>query len=238
MASVNISGFINSFDNKLEPPIKHHLKNVYACLAMSTLAAGLGAIIATHNLIKTEAGLFCAIGAAVFLFLLLIYPDDDGKETAKRVGYLFGFSVLSGFGMGPLLKYAMIVDPSIIVTALISTSLVFVSFSLCAIFSERGKWLYLGGILLTLLNSLMLMGFANIFLKSTVLWNIRAYLGIFVMCGYILYDTQAIIVKRKMGSKDVVAHALDLFVDVLGIFRKLLIVLSQKEEQRKKRRNS
>lgn len=238
MASVlNINTFINSFNNKLETPVKQHLKNVYACLAMSTLAAGVGASLHLFTNIL-QAGLLSAIGALVCFFLLISTPDDNGKGMTKRVGYLLGFSALSGVGMGPLLEHVILVDPSIVVTAFIATSVVFVSFTLCAIFSDRGKWLYLGGILFTILNSLMLMSFANIFFGSTLLWNAQVYLGLLAMCGFVLYDTQAIIEKRRMGSKDFVAHSLDLFVDVLGIFKRLLIILTQKEEdQRKKRRN-
>lgn len=48
------------------------------------------------------------------------------------------------------------------------------------------------------------------------------------MCGFVLFDTQLIIEKRRMGSKDFVQHALELFIDFIGMFRRLLIILSQK----------
>lgn len=207
--------------------MKQHLKNVYACLAMSTLAAGVGASIHLFTNIL-QAGLLSAIGALVCFFLLISTPDDNGKGMTKRVGYLLGFASLTGVGMGPLLEHIILVDPSIIITAFIATSVVFVSFTICSIFSDRGKWLYLGGILFTLLNSLMLMSLANIFFGSTILWNAQIYLGLLAMCGFVLYDTQAIIEKRRMGSKDFVAHSLDLFVDFIGIFKRLLIILTQK----------
>lgn len=194
---------------------------------MSTLAAGVGGSIHLFtNLL--QAGFISGIGAIVFFFLLISTPDDNGKGMMKRVGYLLGFATLTGVGMGPLLEHVILVDPSIIITAFIATSVVFVSFSICAIFSERGKWLYLGGTLFTILNSLMLMSLANILFGSTLLWNIQIYLGLFAMCGFVLYDTQAIIEKRRMGSKDFVAHSLDLFVDFIGVFKRLLIILTQK----------
>lgn len=237
MASVGINSFMNSFNTRLEAPVKQHLKNVYACLAMSTLAAGLGASLHLYTNIL-QAGFLSAIGALVFFFLLISTPDDNGKGMTKRVGYLLGFSTLTGVGTGPLLEHVILIDPSIIVTAFIGTFVVFVSFTLCSLLSERGKWLYLGGILFTLLNSLMLMSLANLLFGSTLLWNAQIYIGLVAMCGFVLYDTQAIIEKRRMGSKDFVAHSLDLFVDFIGIFKRLLIILTQKEqESRKKRRN-
>ncbi|XP_060529596.1 bax inhibitor 1 [Cylas formicarius] len=237
MASVNINSFVNSFNNRFEAPVRQHLKNVYACLAMSTLAAGVGASIHMFTNIL-QAGFLSAIGALIFFFLLISTPDDNGKGMTKRVGYLLGFSTLTGVGMGPLLEHVVLVDPSIIITAFIATSVVFVSFTICALLSERGKWLYLGGTLFTLLNSLMLMSLANIFFGSTLLWNAQIYIGLFAMCGFVLYDTQAIIEKRRMGSRDFVAHSLDLFVDFIGVFKRLLVILTQKEqESQKKRRN-
>ena len=48
------------------------------------------------------------------------------------------------------------------------------------------------------------------------------------MCGFVLFDTQLIIEKRRMGNKDFVQHALELFIDFIGMLRRLLIILTQK----------
>lgn len=52
------------------------------------------------------------------------------------------------------------------------------------------------------------------------------------MCGFVIYDTQLIIEKYHMGSKDFILHSLDLFVDFVNIFRHLLIILTQKVKVR------
>lgn len=48
------------------------------------------------------------------------------------------------------------------------------------------------------------------------------------MCGFVLYDTQLIMEKRRNGDKDFIVHSLDLFTDLIGIFRRLLIILTNK----------
>lgn len=48
------------------------------------------------------------------------------------------------------------------------------------------------------------------------------------MAAFIVYDTQNIVEKCRMGNRDVIQHALDLFFDVLSMFRRLLIILTQK----------
>lgn len=77
--------------------------------------------------------------------------------------------------MGPLLEYVSFVDPSIIVTALLGTTLVFVCFSIAAMLAERGSWLFLGGTLMTLLTSMSLMTLVNIFMQSHLLYQVRYF---------------------------------------------------------------
>jgi len=235
MATATVHSFLNSFNAKLEQPVRQHLKNVYACLAMSTMSAALGAAVHLFTNI-IQAGFLSAIGALAFFFLLMNTPDDNGKSMTTRVGYLLGFTFLTGVGLGPLLEHVILVDPSIIITAFVATSAVFVCFSICAMLSERGKWLYLGGTLMTMLTTLMVLSLANIFFGAMWIYQTQLYLGLLAMCGFVLFDTQMIIEKRRMGSRDFVAHSLDLFVDFIGIFRRLLVILTQKEQESRKKR--
>ena len=54
------------------------------------------------------------------------------------------------------------------------------------------------------------------------------YIGLAIFCGFIMFDTQVIIRKARMGDKDFIAHSLELFIDFIQIFRKVLIILMQK----------
>ncbi|KPJ06117.1 putative Bax inhibitor 1 [Papilio machaon] len=228
-----IETFINSFQNRLEPPVRQHLKNVYATLMMTCVSASVGVFVDMYT--SFQAGFLSTI-LGIGLMLMLIATPDNGKNTKLRLGYLLGFGLTSGIGLGPLLEYVSVVDPSIIVTALLGTSLVFVCFSIASMLAERGSWLFLGGTLMTLLTSMSLMSLANIFMQSHFLYQSHLYLGLMLMCGFVLFDTQLIIEKRRMGSKDFVQHALELFIDFIGIFRRLVIILTQKEEQNRRRK--
>ena len=42
--------------------------------------------------------------------------------------------------------------------------------------------------------------------------------------GYILFDTQMIIERADRGDYDYIKHSLDLFVDLIGLFVRLLII--------------
>lgn len=233
MTTPNIQSFINCFQNRLEPPVRQHLKNVYGTLMMTCASATAGVYVDIYTWF--QAGFLSAIIGAG-LMLMLIATPDNGKNTTQRLGYLLGFGLTSGMSMGPLLQYVAVVNPSIIITALLGTTLVFVCFSIAAMLAERGSWLFLGGTLMTLLTSMSLMSLVNLFMQSHILHQTHLYLGLMLMCGFVLFDTQLIIEKRRMGSKDFVQHALELFIDFIGMFRRLVVILTQKEEQNRRRK--
>lgn len=85
---------------------------------------------------------------------------------------------VSGMGLGPLLQYVSFVNPAIIVTALLGTTVVFVCFSAAAMLAERGSWLFLGGTLMTLLSSMTIMGLANLFMQSNILYQVSIYITV------------------------------------------------------------
>ncbi|XP_015605188.1 probable Bax inhibitor 1 [Cephus cinctus] len=231
--AATLNTFVNSFSNRLEAPVRQHLKNVYGCLALTTVSAAVGACVHLYTDLL-QSSLLTTLGALGVLMALVSTPDN-GKNHGLRLSYLLGFTFLSGLGLGPLLKIVISIDPSIIVTALMGTAVVFVSFSICALLAERGQWLYLGGTLISMLNMMLLFSLANLFLRSTLIYQAHMYLGLFMMCGFIIYDTQLIIEKVHMGNKDFISHSLDLFIDFIGVFRHLLIVLTQKEQNRKRK---
>jgi len=234
--SFSLNGFINNFNSTLEAPVQHHLKHVYTCLTMSTLAAAAGAYV--HLFTNVLSGNFLTAFAAIgFLLTLFATPDESGKNATTRISLLLGFAFCSGLGLGPLLERVIVINPSIIPTAFLGTSVIFVCFSLCALLSPRGQYLFLGAPLLSMFSLLSLLFLANIIIGSYLIFKMYLYVGFAIMCGFVLYDTQLIITKRRLGDKDYVWHSVDLFIDFVNIFRYLLILLAQKEDNQKRRRN-
>jgi len=203
---------------------------------MSTLAAAAGAYV--HLFTNVLSGNFLTAFAAIgFLLTLFATPDESGKNATTRISLLLGFAFCSGLGLGPLLERVIVINPSIIPTAFLGTSVIFVCFSLCALLSPRGQYLFLGAPLLSMFSLLSLLFLANIIIGSYLIFKMYLYVGFAIMCGFVLYDTQLIITKRRLGDKDYVWHSVDLFIDFVNIFRYLLILLAQKEDNQKRRRN-
>ncbi|KAF4523983.1 hypothetical protein B566_EDAN010791 [Ephemera danica] len=237
MATQVIQNLMNSFQSKLEPPVRTHLKNVYGCVCMATLAAGVAASLGLlYPSLPFQPGLLTQLGGLGFLVALMATRNNK-QNMLMRFGLLMAVAVCIGLNLIPLLGIALEVDPSIVVTALLSTSVVFVSFSMCSLLSERGKWLFLGGPLMSFINlTLMLMLTSLLFGGSSLVFNVNLYVGLLAMCGFVLYDTQLIMEKRRHGDDDFIAHSVDLFIDLIGIFRRLLIILTKREQESKNKR--
>jgi len=235
MASIGIDSFFNSLNRKIEPSVQSHLKDVYSSMAMALLSASIGGYIHLFTNIL-QGGIISALFAIGFVIALYSTPDT-GKNRTTRLSYLIGFAFASGLGLGPLMEYAIMVNPTIIPTAFLSTCVIFGCFSLSAMLCDHRKWLYLGGTLMSLMSLLLLMSIVNLFIGSQLLFQIHLYLAFFVVCGFIMYDTQLIMEKRRRGDTDYIAHSVLLFLDFLDIFRYLLIILTQKEERKQKKRD-
>jgi len=228
-----LENFLNTLDQRLDKELKSHLKNVYTTLAISLGLAAVGAYI--HVFTDILKGNFLTSFGSIILLLILYATPDNGSNEKLRFSYLLGFACLTGISTGPLLDMAISVDPSIIVTAFFGTCVVFLCFTLASLYAPDRKYLYLGGILMSLLSTMFWMALVNIFVGSRFLFQLNLYVGLVVMCGFVLYDTQLIIEKRRNGDRDYIWHSVDLFVDFMDIFRRLLIILSQKEERNKKK---
>ncbi|KAM9321689.1 bax inhibitor 1 [Gastrophryne carolinensis] len=213
---------------------QQHLKQVYASFALCLLVAAAGAYV--NVVFRFLQGSFMSFAGSFGMMMWLMVTPYSRENEGKRLGILAGFAFFSGIGLGPALNLCLAVNPSIIPTAFLSTAVIFTCFSLSALYAQRRTYLYLGGMLMSALSLLLLSGLVNIFIGSTVLLKVHMYIGLLVMCGFVLFDTQLIIEKCENGDKDYVWHCVDLFLDFITIFRKIMIILAMNEKDKKKER--
>ncbi|XP_051528343.1 probable Bax inhibitor 1 [Myxocyprinus asiaticus] len=210
---------------------QQHLKNVYASLAVSLLVAAAGSYI--YVITRLFQGGLILLGSLAMMGWLAMTPHSPQTEK-KRLAILVAFAFFTGLGLGPLMDYIITINPSIIVMAFLGTSVIFTCFTLSALYAQRRSYLFLGGTLMSGLSVLLLVSFFNMFFSSVVLFKAHIYLGLVVMCGFVLFDTQLIIEKAEMGDKDYIWHSVNLFMDFVTIFRKLVIILAMNEKDKKK----
>jgi len=213
----------------LTPQIKRHLTNVYTTLAVTILSASIGSIF----YLATGIGGSLSFLAGILLIVWLSFTPKEGDQL-KRFSLLMGFAFVEGISIGPLLLATLDIDPSIISTAFFGTVCVFGCFSASAYFAERRSYLFLGGMLSSSLSTMVLLGVMNIFFRSTLVANLMLYVGLLVFCGFVCFDTQLIIEKAAQGNGDVIMDSLELFLDFVSIFVRLLIILSKDKDKKKK----
>ncbi|PAA65042.1 hypothetical protein BOX15_Mlig032418g1 [Macrostomum lignano] len=222
----------------LESHVCSHLQRVYACLAMGLLAAAAGAYIGMYLV-----PLYGLVAALASLGLLLYIQSGRDTFGPERHAAFAAFCALSGSGMAPLISLAIDMDPSILVNAIIITMVVTVCFCGAALLAKTSRWMmYLAGPLASGLTVLLLLSLANIFVRSPFMFDLTLKLTLLVFCGFMVYDTQKIVEMARMGDKDYISHCLDLFMDVVEVFRVVLILLMKQQddggkEKRKKSKN-
>jgi FtsH-binding integral membrane protein len=112
----------------------------------------------------------------------------------------------------------------------------FVSFSLSVLYSPRRNVFYVAGLLSSSLTMLFWLQLINLFIGSQTGYTIELYLGLVAFSLFVIYDTQIMIAKAEQGSKKVLQHSLDLFIDFVSVFVRVLRVLLRKEEEKERKR--
>merc|ERR1712117_164549 len=235
--AATIEGFFNTFNTKLEAPVRSHLKNVYACLTMSVLSAAAGAYVHLFTDLLRGGGLIMGL-VSLGLAIGLHMTPDNGKNRGQRLAMLLGFAFVSGLSSGPLLDLAIRINPTILPNALALAGVIFASFSGAALVAPEGHYLYLGGTLVSGLSALFWMGLANIFFQSQMLFQLHMWVSLAVFCGFVMWDTQMIILKKRRGDNDFIGHSLELFIDFVQIVKNIIVLLINKEDRDKKKRRN
>lgn len=221
---------------QISPVVQTHLKQVYLTLCCALVASAAGAYL---HILWNIGGLLTTFACLGCMAWLLSVPP---YEEQKRVGLLMAAALFEGASVGPLIDLAIEIDPSVLITAFVGTSVAFGCFSAAAMLARRREYLYLGGLLSSGLSILLWLQFASsIFGGSAAIFKFELYFGLLVFVGYMVVDTQDIIEKAHLGDLDYVKHALNLFTDFVAVFVRILIIMlknsSEKNERRKKRRD-
>jgi FtsH-binding integral membrane protein len=216
-------------NSDLDDRVRQHLARVYSTLGMTLGAAAVGALI--H--MKLNCGGLLSSLACVGLMIALAI-DANKQDTTRRLAIVALFGAFKGMSIGPLLAHTVHVDPSIIVTAFLATTTIFACFTLSALMAKRRSYLYLGGVLSSALSALFLLSVLSMFIANPFVRSVQLWLGLFMFCGYVLFDTQMIIEKCSSGDSDYVWHSVELFIDFVAIFVRIVVILLEHSDGKKK----
>ncbi|ATC94513.1 Bax inhibitor-1/YccA family protein [Pseudoalteromonas tunicata] len=194
------------------------LRNTYLLLGMTLACSAVTAGISMALQLPYFMGLVFSIIGFGLLFVV-----NKKADSASGIGWIFAFTACMGAGLGPLLNHyaAMPSGPMLIMQALGSTALVFFGLSAYAMTTKK-DFSYLGGFLTVGLLVVIVASLVNIFLgSSTVFLAVNAAV-IFIMSGFILFDTSRII---NGGETNYIRATLSLYLNIYNLFVSILQLL-------------
>ncbi len=195
------------------------LRNTYMLLSMtlafSAVTASVSIMIGTPVI-----GYYVSLGLA-FLIMWLVIPRTANSE--KGILAVFAFTGLLGFGLGPILSlYRKLPNgPALIAQALGGTAVVFLSLSAYALVSKK-DFSFLGGFLMVGMIVVFIAAIANLFFSVPAVSLALSSAIIFLMSGFILYDTSRII---HGGERNYILATVGLYMSIYNIFINLLALL-------------
>lgn len=202
-----------------------------------TMVCAFGMWLNTAHIIS---GFFMSLLSFMFTIYLVFQISNKSNSEDMRMFYLGGLAFQMGYLVGPFINHMIEVEPMIVVQALLYTGAAFTSFSLISLCSKRRSYLFLGSIIATVIQAMILNNLIR-WLTGYGFYGMPYLLGgLFLSCLYIIYDTQIIIERAERGDKDVPVHTMLLFVDLFDLFIKILRILAElnknKDEDRRRKR--
>lgn len=197
------------------------LRNTYALLAMTLFSSSIAAGISMALGLGYGVGLACSLGSLALIWFVL----PKTANSAAGIWVVFGFTTLLGIGLGPTLNhYAGLPGGSaIIMQALGGTAFIFLALSGYVLttgknFSFLGGFLFVGLLVVVLaMVGTVVAGLFGVAISGLSLAISAAV--VFLMSGFILYDTSRII---HGGETNYVMATASLYLNIYNLFVHLL----------------
>lgn len=127
---------------------QQHLARVYSLLLVSCLTCAAGMYC---NATFFMTGILSTVVSIILSVYLIWQIKNQSNSQDFRRWCLAGLSFQLGFLIGPVINHLAVVDPALLIQAVSYTAASFLSFSALAMFSKRRSYLFLGGIIITLM---------------------------------------------------------------------------------------
>ena len=193
------------------------IRSTYQLLSMTLVFSAFMAYLSISMQASQGMGLVATIAGIVMLWFVL--PKTANSATGIPV--IFAITGLLGFGIGPMVAYYLAVNPSIVMTALGGTGVIFLGLSGYAL-TTRKDFSFMGGFLMVGMLVIIGASLLNIFMGIPALSLTVSAAVIMIMSGFILYETSSII---HGGETNYIMATASLFLSLLNMFTALLHLL-------------
>jgi modulator of FtsH protease len=193
------------------------IRNTYSLLSMTLVFSAVMAFIGMSMQVSSGMALMANVVAIAMLWFVL----PRTANSASGVPVIFAITGLLGLGLGPMLNFYMKIDPSIVMTALGGTGVIFLGLSGYAL-TTRKDFSFMGGFLMVGMFVIIGASLLNIFLGIPALFLTVNAAVVMIMSGFILYETSSII---HGGERNYIMATASLFLSILNLFTALLNLL-------------
>ena len=210
---------------------KAHLGKVYMVSAGGCVMTFAGSLIGaycpiTHPLIT--------IGLLLLSIALMINVAAADTLDDSLWSFVL-FSYVQGMFLGGLWRE---IHLDVFIYAMMATFIVFCTVTAAAIYSLPDRFVVdsVGG---TLFNLLVFMIISQIFFPHIAWFATDVIFGAFVFAAYLFVDTVKIVYEFEQDkSCNPVWHAMAIYLDILNLFMRILIVVSELKDKDKKKEDS
>jgi modulator of FtsH protease len=193
------------------------LRNTYALLSMTLVFSAVMAYIGISMQVSPGMALVADIVAIVMLWFVL----PRTANSAAGLPVIFAVTGLLGLGLAPVLSFYLAVNPSIVMTALGGTGVIFLALSGYAL-TTRKDFSFMAGFLMVGMFVVLAAALLNIFLQIPAMFLAVNAVIVMIMSGFILFQTSAII---HGGETNYIMATASLFLSLLNLFQALLHIL-------------
>jgi len=195
------------------------LKNTYLLLSMTLIFSSLTAYFGITSGASQGGALVASIAAIAMLWFVL----PRTANSTSGIPVLFAITGLLGYGLGPMLSYylAMSNGPSLVMTALGGTGVIFLGLSGYALTTKK-DFSFMAGFLMVGLFVVIAASIGNIFFQIPALSLAVSAAVVMIMAGMILFQTSSII---RGGETNYIMAAAGLYLSLLNMFQALLHLL-------------
>jgi modulator of FtsH protease len=193
------------------------LRNTYMLLAMTLAFSAVCAGVAMAVGISPMMSLGMTIGAFITLFVV-----QKKADSSSGIFWVFAFTGLMGASLGYTLNFYLgVAGPGLIMEALGATALVFFALS-GYVLTTKKDFSFMGGFLVVGLVVVLVAAIANIFFAVPAVSLAISAAIVFIMSGFILFDTSRII---HGGETNYIRATVSLYLNIYNLFTAILHLL-------------
>jgi modulator of FtsH protease len=203
---------------------KKVLRNTYTLLAMTLLFSAATAGVSMAMGLSHMVGLMCSIGALLLIWFVL----PKTANSSAGIGVVFAFTGLLGLSLGPILSYylAMSNGGQIVMQALGGTAAVFFGLSGYVLTTKKDfsfmRGMLVAGLMVVVVAMLGTFVAAMFGVDVTVFSLALSAAIVFLMSGFILYDTSRIV---NGGETNYILATTGLYLNIYNLFVSLLHII-------------